>query len=94
MRVAVGGQDGEIGLPTEAVVEGGQKVGRRFVRAPRVLEPAGADLGVGPAMDAALRAVRGTQTPVVAQVAVVAEREPAGRVVERLGIGERERREA
>ena len=65
----------------------------RLVRAPRVLEPARADLGVGPAVDAALRAIRRAERPVVAQVAVVAEREPAGRVVERLGVGQGQRRQ-
>ena len=70
-----------------------EQVPGRLVRPPGVLEPARADLGVGSAVDPALGAVRRPEALVVAQVAVVAEREPAGRIVERLGVVEGQRRE-
>ena len=64
-----------------------------FAGPPGVLEPARPDLGVGPAVDPALAPERRAQALVVAQVAVVAEREPAGRVVERLGVRQGQRRQ-
>ena len=52
-------QDGEVGLAAELVVERPRSVRRLLVRPSRVLEPARADLGVGPAVDPALRAGTG-----------------------------------
>ena len=74
-------------------MHGAEQVRDRLVVAPRVLEPARPDLGVRPPVDATLGLVRPTQRPVVAQVAVVAEREAPGRVVERLRVGQVERRQ-
>ena len=61
---------------------------------PGVLEPALADLAVGTAEDPALRPVALAGRAVVAEVAVVREREPAGGVVERLRVGRLERAQA
>ncbi len=70
-------QDGQVGLAAEPIVERGQEMGDRLVRLPGVLEPACPDLGVGPTVDPALPPERLAQALVVAQVAVVAEREAA-----------------
>src|SRR5260221_7389273 len=59
----------------------------RHVSLPLVLEPAHPDLGVGTAMNAALPTVPIAQRPVVTQVAVVTEREPASWIVEGLRVG-------
>ena len=62
-RATVGGQDGEVGLAPEPIVEGRQEVLGSLGRVPCVLEPAGTDLGVGPAVDPALRPVRRCEAP-------------------------------
>lgn len=82
----IGAQDGEVGLAAESVVERGEQVGGRLVRSPGVLEPASPDLGVGSTVDPALASEPGAQALVVAEIAVMAEREPPARVVERLGV--------
>ena len=92
-RRAIGRDDREVRLAAEPVVEGPEEVADGLVRPPGVLEPAGPDLGVGTAVDAALLAVRRAEGLVVPQVAVVAEGVPAGGVVERLRVGERQGRE-
>ena len=61
VRRPVGGQDREVGLAAEPVVERRQLRARRRVRPPVVLEPARPDLGVGPAVDAARGPVRRPQ---------------------------------
>ena len=61
MRRAVGREDGEVGLAPEPVVQGGQQMGGRLIGPPGVLQPAGADLGIGSPVDPALGAVRGAQ---------------------------------
>ena len=64
-------------------MQGTEQVAHRLAIDP----PTRADLRVRPPVDATLSLVRSTQGPVVAQVAVVAEREAPGRVVERLRVG-------
>ena len=86
VRRAVGGQDRQVRLAAEPVVQRREQVGDRLVGLPGVLQPALPDLGVGAAVDPALPPERLAQALVVAQVAVVAEREAPGRVVERLGV--------
>ena len=88
MRRPVGGQDGEVGLAAEPVVERGQQVRDRLVGSPGVLQPARARPRCRPGRGSGPARGRSPAGPVVAQVAVVAEREPAGRVVERLGVGQ------
>ncbi len=53
MGRARGGQDRQVGLAPESVVQGGEQVVDRLVIAPGVLEPACTDLRVGTAVDAA-----------------------------------------
>ena len=60
---------------------------------PDVLEPARPDLRVGAAVDPALGPVASRGGRSLLQVAVVAEGEAAGRIVERLRVRELERRE-
>jgi hypothetical protein len=73
-------------------VEPGEQGGGRR-RSPLVLEPALAHLGVGPTADPAGRLIAPAPFANVAEVAVVAERKAAGRIVERLGVGRPERGE-
>ena len=93
VRCPVGGEDGQVGLPAEAIVERREQVSGRLIRIPGVLQPPSADLRIRPAVDASLGTERRAEALVVAQIAVVAEREPARRVVERLGVLEGERGE-
>src|SRR6478736_2944937 len=74
-------------------MQGAQEVADRLARAPGVLEPPRPDLRVSAAVDPALLAIGGAERLVIAQVAVVAEGVAAGRVVERLRVGERQGRE-
>ena len=60
---------------------------------PAILEPARPDLSVGLAVDPALLAIALAPRRDLAEVAVVAEREATGRVVEGLRVGDAERRE-
>ena len=73
-RRAIGGDDREVRLAAEPVMQGAQEMADRLARPPGVLEPARADLRVGAAVDPALLAIRRAEGLVVAQVAVVAER--------------------
>ena len=73
-------------------MEGREDAGRSGGCAvPGVFEPARPDLGVRPAMDAAGGPKSGAPFLNIAEVAVVAEREPTGRIVERLGVGHAQR---
>ena len=56
-------QDGEVGLAAEPVVERAEQVRDGLVRAPGVLQPARADLGVGTSVDPALGAVLVARRP-------------------------------
>ena len=59
---------------------------------PLPVPTSGTDLGVGTAVDPALGPERGAETAEIGKVAVVTEGVPARRVVERLGVLERQRR--
>ncbi len=74
-------------------MEGPQCVAGTRAGVPRILEPPGADLAVGPACDPALGLVAGAELAVGGEIAVVAEGEPAARIGEGLGIGQLEGRE-
>ena len=94
MRRSVRGEDGEVGLAAEPVVQRAEQVRGGLVGLPGVLEPARADLRVGTAVDAPFGAIRGAQALVVGEVAVMAERVAALGIVERLGVLDGQRREA
>src|SRR5919109_3402972 len=92
-RRAVRRQDREVRLAAERLVERDELRPRSCVAAPRVLEPAGADLGVRTAVDPALVTVHLASRSPLPQVAVVTQREATRRVVERLRVGHLERGE-
>ncbi len=63
-------------------------------RIPGVLEPARADLGIGPAVNSAVGPKPGSKVRVALEIAVVAEGVAARRIVERLRVGDADRGEA
>ncbi len=87
-------QDGEVRLSAERVVERAKAIRRIPGIPPRILQPARTDLRIGTAVDPALGLERRSEPTPLSKVAVVAEREPSGRVVERLRIGDLEGRQA
>ena len=78
----------EVRLTAERGVQGPERFAGGPAARPSVLEPARADLSVRAAGDPPLGLVAAPGRSDVAKVAVVAEREAAGRVVERLGVGQ------
>ncbi len=94
VRGPVAPEHREVRLAAEPVVEGAEQVGDGLGVRPGVLEPALADLAVGPAVDPALPAIPLAGVANVAQVAVVGEGEPPRRVVEGLRVGRAERAQA
>src|SRR6478672_5055401 len=89
----VAGDRREVRLAGEYPVKFAERGGGAGAVVPDILEPAGADLGVSTAVDSALRLVTTAGIGDLLEVAVVAEGEAAGRIIERLGVGEREGRE-
>ena len=92
-RRPLGRQHREVRLAAEKLVQSGQQVCGSVGR-PRILEPPGADFGVRTAVDPPGVAISGARRAPVPKVAVVAERESTGRIVEGLGVGQLQRREA
>ena len=95
-RRPVVGEDGEVGLSAELVVKSAQSSRVASARPPATRPPASArrprcplDRGCGPPAWYPRSEPLATRS----KVTVVAEREPAGRVVERLRVGELEGRE-